>query len=251
MTAEIPPYPAPEVPRELGPYLPPETPREAPGIGVRFGASRPNAPKAFRSLDLPPHPGGQIKLPTIPPPPQLDPALSDNEKLAYLANCYRQAVENRTGKKCWLYARKGQIQKHPRRRALLAAAALMIEHGIPPSAWAAFACDVWTRYGRAGYAPIAFVFAPKFVDEKKDWYGREALSYSGGQVLMGPKMKALAERFELMRLEAMRSSTATPKVFKRWFPGKLYERMLTEAKEEAARHWAEIRKAVKEGFYPW
>lgn len=247
---EIPPFPKRPAER---PVLPANLPQSHPDLGLRFGAGRKGtaAPSSFDCRALPPHPGRSLSLPMIPAPPRLDLAIGDDAILERLAKAYRSAVENRTGKRCSAFRDRGSILRHPKRGALLASARLLVEWEIAPAAWAAFACDVWRRFDNPGPPPIGFVFSVGLVQRQKEWFGTRQVDYMGGQVLMGPKVRALSERFELMRLEAMSSAEPTKRVFARWFPSGLYERMLAEAQEEATLSRASIRQAIQEGYYPW
>lgn len=248
---EIPPYPKRAAERE--PALPPNIAKEGPSLGLSFGSRWKGAgsPVTFDCRALPPHPGRSLRLPMTPAPPRLDLSIGDAAILELLVQSYRAAVENRTKKRCSAFRDRGSIQRHPKKAQFLAAARLLVEWDIAPAAWAAFACDVWRRFDKPGAPPIGFVFSVGLVTRQKEWFGRRQVDYIGGQVLMGPKVRALCERFELMRLEAMSSYEPTKRVFSRWFPSGLYERMLAEAQDESTRSRAEIKRAVSEGYYPW
>ncbi len=230
------------------------------GCGFTFGGR--NGPtryerQKFEPLKLPRHPGLDVKLPTVPPPPLLRAEMTDDQLVEILGRAFFQACDNRSGGKVAAvpHRRRGQLLRSRHRAVLVEAGRLLRELEVPPSAWAAWCCDIWpTLRGARGrkLPPIQFVYGLGWIRKVQGWFWRDGgTTHTGGRVVTGPALRTLIERYGLMRAEASRGLDKTERVFRRHFPGELYQRMLLAAQEECLTAWHGIRDAVREGFYPW
>ena len=232
-------------------------PVEDPALGTSLGGTFP-APQRGETTSsplpgVPAFPGhAEVGWPVVPRPPLLDPQAGPIERAAALLKAYRGAVKSRYKTDPW-HAR-GYAGTHKAYRQLVAASEALLERRIPPAAWAAWSCDAWKSFkGGKRPPPIPWVFSVKRIDERAGWYGSEENGYTGGNVVLGPKYKALVARYQAARAAILyRADGERPRdVFERYFPGDAYPRALAEAREECARTNETLRRQAENGVFLW
>lgn len=219
-------------------------------LGRAIGSGRARAGFSLVPADPPPgapaYPSwSAIEPACVPSPLYLDKKEPADKRVERLLGIYRAVVKARTGKPCWIGARGATRY----RRALVESAEALVKADIPPYAWVLFCCDVWRRYvkGSGDRPPLPWVFSPKRIDRWKGWYGREAASYGGGRMVMGPVLRSLLQRDAAMRCElaGAADAEATSSIVERHFPEGYAQAMRAarlEANELRARLWQQIAR---------
>lgn len=201
----------------------------------------------------PPYPGASVVEPaTVPPPPLLDPTASERSWALALVRAYRGAVSSRTKKACFVLA-KGDITASRYYPMLLSGARKLIEHKLPPAAWAAWSVDVWRSRGEKDAPPLAYVWGAKRIEERRGWFRHEAASYEGGMALYGRAHRTLLAKWNAMAAELMRvvDPADGPKVVERHFPGRSYDALVEAARREAVATNGELQARLESGEWLW
>jgi hypothetical protein len=190
--------------------------------------------------------------------------MSADRRVDVLLRSFRAATESRFGKVEWRYGRS--VPDAVRARFVEAAAELEAAR-IPPAGWAAWSCDVWREYGtaervaasrgrRPKVPPIGWVFDPKRIREKADWYARRSGSYAGRRVVMGDLHRDLVRRWEQMaqRLRVaggqQLGEEAIRAIVRESFPGG-FERLRRAAVEEARKTQRALDNLARNGEWLW
>ena len=205
---------------------------------------------------VPTYPGSNlIKTATVPHPPQLDPDAKPVEWAERLAQAYRGVAEARTGKRCWVFAR-GDITRSKHYNRFVAAARALIEHEIPPAAWASFSFDVWRDHAKRNVdkpPPVTWVFAENRIHKNRGWFrSAGAGAGMGGRVVLGEKHRALLTRYGQMKWELrLTPDEEVAEVVERFFPGDTYDRMVEDSLREVEDIQASLRSRAASGQYLW
>lgn len=235
---------------------------------------------------VPPYPGPQVvDAAKVPTPPRLHSQLvargPDDELMESavrkLVRAHRGACLGRLGIEVHAF-RRGGLTKSKLYPRLVECAKALAEHEIPPTSWAGFSCDVWSkggdeaaetvqrlggdgevkRYlrgskGSHGKAPsLSWVMSAHRVTKWRGWFRNEASSYDGGRLVYGPKLKELIGRWQRMQT-AIRSGKAPPDAVAEHFPDELggYDGLVDEARRETQREQARLERAVLRGDWVW
>lgn len=229
------------------------------GEGLAGPRTRPAPMLATPRTGVPRYPGIDVVAPAqVPDPPLLDPESPSLDHVTILAAAYRGAVESRFGGRC--YVLRGDLRGTKHWAAFVGAAEALIEHNIPPAAWAAFSCDVWKKFSARGprptrgkgWPPVAWVFSAKRIEERRGWFRAEESDYSGGRAIFGPKHKDLMYRFA--RLDWVLGDPRVRDVgavVEQFFPGNLYEELVNAARAEAADYRERFKRQIREGRFLW
>ena len=205
---------------------------------------------------VPTYPSSDLIMPAMTPgPPQLDPNAIEVEWADRLAQAYRGAAEALTGKRCWVFTR-GDITRSKHYARLVAAARALIEHEIPPAAWASFSFDVWRDYTRSDKKkppPVTWVFAEGRIHKNRGWFRSDgAGSGMGGRAIFGETHRALLAQYAQMRWELrVTADEDVSGVVERFFPGDTYERMVEASLREAEDIQTSLRHRATSGQYLW
>lgn len=204
-------------------------------------------------LDLlqyaPPYPGTSVVAPAlIPSPPLLDAEAGDDELAVRALEAYRMVAEARTRKRCYV------LRNGPGRfRGIIAPGARKLaEHSIPPIAWCGWSFDLWAQRSSA-LPPVPFAFGHRRIETKRGWFWSEAGAYMGGNARYGAAHLLLLQRWQAMAREihGARSREEAEAIARRWFPGRAYERMVTEAVVESQAETARLHDALRRGEWLW
>lgn len=207
------------------------------------------------SPEVPEFPGMDLLEPAVvPSPPKLNSDDPDGSWCMALVRAYRGAVQSRYKVRSGAF-RQNNIATSKYAKGLVEAAKKLLEHDIPPAAWAAFSLDVWRKYGegKGSEKPPAlqWVFAAKRIEERRGWYKAESSSYTGGRVLFGKSAKELFERYQQMRVGLLCTELPVAQVVAQHFPDGLYDRLLRRAREEAQAERTRLKAALAQGEWLW
>jgi hypothetical protein len=190
----------------------------------------------------------------VPNPPLLDPRASPEQHARILARWYTGIAERRTGKTCWSFRGK-PLERSRYFGALQSAAKAMVEHEIAPAAWIAWSFDVWEHREKDKLPPPSMVFSAKRIEERRGWFRSCAVDYSGGQQVYVPAARELMQRQAQMRnalaRERPRNTEAVLAVVAKYFPIRLRERLIHDAKQQAEAEQERMTVAVAEGKWVW
>lgn len=213
----------------------------------------------IRPSFIPPYPGiSQVSPVTVPNPPLLDPKAEPREWVQRMLAAYRGAVDARygldeKGRGCGVLLR-GDITRARFYKGFVEAARALIEHEIPPAAWALWYIDAWREHVDEGLSkkapPVHTVFSAKRINERRGWFRRESESYLGGRVLIGKVYKQLLDRYTAMYRELPRTSDPAA-LFAKHFPDGEYNRLLEAARQESLEDQARLRRLVARGEFVW
>lgn len=232
------------------------TPGSDLGLILEAGSGRPKAPvMATSPLEgCPPLPWTLVPFAVSPNPPTLVPEMRDDERAARLVDAFRGALGSRFPGSTDFSFRRGVLSRSKHFPMLVEAAGFMVEREIAPAAWAAWSMDVWKTYTeKRKPPPVAWVFGPKRLAEKRGWFEHEESSYLGGTVLSTPKRTALLRRYLAMRaaVEAAEAWSDPREIVSRFFPDDLFDRLVVEAREEVARVRERVQRRVDAGEFLW
>ncbi len=202
--------------------------------------------------------------PAIPPPPKLDPNETPQRHAYLLSAWYTGAMEAKFGVRCWTFAR-GPITKNRNYRALVLAAVEFIKQETSPAAWCAWCADVWDQYAKekakpgakkpkSPFPPVAWVFSPKRIEERRGWFHKEMTDYAGGRVVYTPAGRELLEKQAAMRMAframgpvaAEDAAVVVAEIFPEGF-----DSLLARAKREAEAVKAQYQHDVETGRWLW
>lgn len=211
---------------------------------------------------LPPFPGPDVLKPALVPPPLLlDPKLPPLERVEALAAAYRGAVEARTpGFRCWTLTR-GDLTKHASYSTLVAAAAVLIEREIAPTAWSLFSVDAWKKFifaanPKAGAnPPPRWVYLTSRLEDHAEWFDTQAGEYTGGRTYFAPQHLELAARHQRMTRDVLATRPRTARellaVVDRHFPDGSWDKLLADAIQATRLMQTQIDDATRRGAVLW
>ncbi len=227
-------------------------------LGEGLGVPTRGAPPVLPTTPLrgaPPAPWGLVPLVTLPGPPRLEAGMSDTEAAVRIATAYNEAVRARFGAvQKFIAWGNGPIQKSKHWSMLCKVRKILEEHEIAPIAWAAWSCDIWREYNTStAPPPVAWVFGPKRVAERRGWFESSAGAYAGGRIIMTPAKRKLVESWTRMRLTIDRAQAwADPSaIADEFFPGDSFARLVALARDEAATEQASLRSRADRGVFLW
>lgn len=227
--------------------------------GTRLSGSGADVPRPTPGLPgLPPFPGASSVPPAvIPNPPLIDPKASDKDLAMTLIRAYRGAVDSRYGGRCMVHA-SGDITRSKNFKALVDAGKALIDHEIPPAAWAAFSVDTWRKYSHEALAkkppPVTWAMNAKRINDRRGWFRAESDNYTGGRVIYGNAHQDLIKRYDLMRREAraaLADGRPVSEVVERHFPDGMFQRLVDQARREAVENQQRLRHLVQRGEWLW
>src|SRR5262249_37401002 len=149
---------------------------------------------------IPPYPGLAVVKPyALPNPPQLDPVLSDMDRVLWLVKAYQGAVLRRYQRKAYVFGGGrprgvgGSTKTKPTRDALatppptmrelwpkskmlpglIESAHALIQHHIAPAGWVSFSIDVWRAYATKRQAadppPVSWCYSTARMEDNHGW----------------------------------------------------------------------------------
>ncbi len=189
-----------------------------------------------------------------PSPPKLDDRETPERHAFLLMRWYEGAVRARFGKEPGAFKRyRNGPATSPHFALLVEAAKRFIAEDISPASWCAFSCQVWDAAEAKGLPPLKFMFSAKRIGERAGWYRSEAENYSGGRVLYSPLAKEFMTRQSGMRCfpASLRTEEQLAAHVARFFPGDLYEDLLTRLRAEGAALREELERVVSLGEWVW
>lgn len=200
----------------------------------------------------------------IPDPPELDPKTSARRRAHLLAAAYRGAIRTRFGdvpQACVLLS--GDITRARPYGTLLGAAEALVEHEIPPAAWALWSVDVKLGHSddETKPPPITWVFNRKRIEANHGWFWGTK-GPIGGRVVTTPSYRELTRRFEAMQRDLLARWDHEPYVaadqpevvrpiIAKHFPGDSFAELCERARGEAAARRAELKTAARRGEWLW
>jgi hypothetical protein len=229
--------------------------------------------KKFRDDDrlfhpaIPHYPSFDVVKPAqVPAAPKIREDMTDMEKVQFLVDAHKAVVFAKTGKRVWsaravvdpatlkeetTKAGKAKNTKVKTRFTFLKNAAEMFQrHDISPVGWLAWSLDFWLENENDNEPPrISWLYSKTRIEKHRGFYRSNATGYSGGRVIHGRQYKRLITRYLKMRSALLNSNASIPDVVDRYFPGRDYERMVDEAKEESGNMQAELRSQIQHGDY--
>ena len=217
-------------------------------------------PSSF-SGTLPRYPGQSVVSPAfVPQPPVLAPTMAPEVMVSKMVAAYRGAVDRKFPKqRCYVLAR-GDVRKSKHYKKLLEFAHELIDHDIPPAAWAMFSVERWAKSpaaaspSRPKIPSLAFVFSLTRIDDKHRWQFREAYGDGriGGRAVFGKHHRELLAKYRglALRVACTRNEDRAALV-QEIFPGDLYEDLVDLAKMEAVENRLRLEDQIKRGAYVW
>ena len=207
--------------------------------------------------EIPPYPGASIIPPVmIPPPPQIPNDATESERAAILAQCYRAAVTNVLGRRCYSFAR-GDIAKSKPYKTLVTASRLLEKYKTAPLAWSMWSCGVWKKWkGSSKNPPITWVYGMPRIDGKIDVFNREYVDSSARSVLT-QSHRVLLNRYtemtvELTKLENLGATEQQRKqVVDTYFPDGMYWRLVDRINSERDSYQQAINVRINRGEWVW
>lgn len=217
---------------------------------VGVGLDYPGVPPLISVISL---------CPRVPPPPLLKATDTPERNARLLSFWFISSTEAKfRGSKCWTF-RNPKVFRDIRQSAhfdlLVKASAVFIELEIAPAAWCAFSCDVWSNFGKEKKAPPAsWVFGPKRIEERQGWFRGEAGDYAGGRVVITDRARKLLQLQSWMRSCVSREcpdDTRLREIVHHYFPGRLYEDLVSQVKQESMMIQRELDSKAQSGGWVW
>ena len=253
-------------------------------LGIRIGGAAHAAPEwwgsvlAAHSALLPAYPGAAVvPAARVPAPPQVvDGKLP--AQAAQLVRAYHAAIARHYSR-----GRGTAVSSDPltligteHYSTLLNAIPTMIEYKAAPDAWVEFSFWFWAKHvqnykgktwdatpskiktPRAGMPPpLKWVYSPKRLIERNDYFAWAESRTKGGRVLCSPAQRTLLRRYSMLRQTLWDGSGAIPTAavvtaaVEIHLPRALYTRLVREAAEYAEEAEHDMQKALKRGDYIW
>jgi hypothetical protein len=207
---------------------------------------------------LPPYPDNQrMQAARLRGPPLLPADLSRAEQAWRLVYAYRGAVERAYRLKKPIFAGT-DVRRSPHYAALVEGAAVLLQHQIPPIAWACWSVETWrASEGRqaAKPPPVTWVFGADRISKRRGWFGREASAYDGGRVFQGPLQVEYRQTYKLLEARLGRLGEGAPEaavraMVREHFPDG-WDEQIRAARDENARTQAALDREVARGKWYW
>lgn len=187
---------------------------------------------------IPPDPTPLVNPVDVPTPKPIDPALSEPERAALLAQIYREVGKSRF--KCEFYAyATGEPHEWAGYKQMAEAANMLCRRGIPPEAWCLVSFDIFREVTKFGGPPKPlWVWNPERI-------GRNALLFEGAQFpystdrrVLCPQHLYLVYDWRRMWAEILRQKpklrVELEALVEQVFPGTSYEDRVVKAQAEQA-----------------
>lgn len=137
---------------------------------------------------VPPDPDKELVLPPLDPiPTRIDgsPPMAPGHPPTYYVSvmvaAYRQAVQSVYGFASKAFIKKGQIEKSKHFSKLADCAEVLVEHEIPPRAWAEWVLAKFKSRGMRFPLKVTSVFSDRFAAKRHGWFWKE---YDRGGIVL-------------------------------------------------------------------
>lgn len=171
---------------------------------------------------LPPYPGiDVVPVARVPQPPILTEEMSKPKALRVAALGYRAALERVYGPSRILveatYKDPRAVLSSKHAHVLVAVLPMLVQYRIAPASWSAFSIHVWRNYVMKGSGalhdipsrirrpkkstppPPRWVFSPKRLDERTEWFTWHEATCRGGQLRISAEHRELMTRHRRLR----------------------------------------------------
>jgi hypothetical protein len=208
----------------------------------------PDTPFSIPSLSEELRPG--LRLPRIPAPPMLDPALPELARVQKLVSTFEAIYRQQTGRPCYTVPKGLMFGKHRHYGKVVAAAQAMIDHRLAPVTWCKWRFDQWSSLGNDKTPPFDWVYAVGGMLKFHGWFHAETSASCGSHILpMTAKYRALATKHLLV--DRARTWREAHELWDRCFPGDSFEQAVAEVSVENRAMQAKINAQVEAGAYLW
>lgn len=241
------------VPPRHAPVKAPAAPGAVAGRKGGPGAPRPvGFVDVTGTLGVPPLP--LAALARVPSPPQLVAEDGDERNAYLLATWYTGAIEAAYGRRCWIFA-KGPVATSKHFRMLVVAARAFIAHNIAPAAWVAWSISVWRQHKPDDFPPLAWVFGPKRIEERRGWYRDDSVGFNVAGVVTPPAWAELRARYAEMTRALATEPGLTPESAREivdvFLPAALLDDLKERSRAEATALTAKLKERVYVGHWVW
>lgn len=226
------------------------------GLGLR-GKMRGGGPPPPGQGGVPRFPGPTLLVPlTVPGPREIPADLGDEDAVEWMLKMYRGAVEKKTGKRCWVFPKKGDARKSKHWPKLKQAMELFREYRWAPGTWVQWMFATWFTDGRRKTPPnTGYVFNPTYMMERSGWFEAEQASYQATRLVYNDIAKAILARYRKMQEELVstgaRSEEAVRSVVEKHWPNGLYEKALMRANTRTRSDQATVAQKLLSGDWLW
>lgn len=217
-------------------------------------------PPANGIVDLiPPYPDNErMGAARLRNPPLLPADLPRVEQAWRLVYAYRGAVERVYKKARLVFGSVETLRTSSHFPVLVEAAAVLVEHQIAPIPWACWSVELWSGVdGKQAKRPppVAWVWNPNRIAERRGWFGREAAAFDGGRVFQGQVQQDYRAAYKTLvaRLSALPATASEEEIrpiVRALFPDG-WEEWIEDARAENARAQAAIDREVDRGRWYW
>ena len=217
------------------------------------------------NLMMPPYPSTRVlEVAKVPPPPVMGEELDDAACARFMVLAYQGAYAHVFGKRCYAH-RRGNIENSKFYKSIILGSRALRDLEIPPHQWAAWFLDTWKHYtgdldgkaskGKARKPPtLHAVYSPKTINERKGWFGREAVNYGGGLMIFSPTSKDILRRYAAVRRKTIHIGRGefldTHEALDEMFPGG-WESWYKKAVYENNQSQQTLQEMLDRGDYIW
>ena len=189
----------------------------------------------------------EIKVARVPAPPKLSASMDEAQKLRLMQAAYKAAHEKVMGSE--FYSRKPLTAKE--REAMAAAADVLIEHDISPTAWARFSFHAWLEKMRNDRAPAAaWLWNAERIVKHRGWCRDATGTQHSNLPLAGPAYRALIRAYGRLTQE-LGHGRSTADVVESVLPADKRKELLAALQNQNARAIKEVSERIQAGEWVW
>jgi hypothetical protein len=190
----------------------------------------------------------QARVPAPPPLPD-----DDQDAAEWLARLYQDLRRLRHPGPAGRFGWRGPLRRQGWWKSILAGIRALREHDLNPVQWLGWSFALW---GGKGAPPMAWVFSPQRMADRRGWFSSEAEDVAfGGRIVPTQTAVELWSRWRAMEAALYRIGPATPNRVRDVASMHLtlddVERLTREANAEAEEMQAQLRADVDRGRWVW
>lgn len=134
---------------------------------------------------------------------------------------------------------------------LASAVQLLIKHDLQPALWIAWSLDNYHESAGSYMAKTSWIFSEERITKYRAIFRGCIKSYSGGTLVPGVCYRELVARYSAMRRGILNSNKPIDEIVDEHFPGRLYRKLVADAKTEAEDTLRDFRFRIARGEYLW
>jgi len=174
----------------------------------------------------------------LPPPPKLPGDHDSDFDAEIVMSAYRAVSTRHTGKQSLVLTKAGAFRKSKFYRMALNLAAVLRKHDLAPMVWFEWSFGKW----RDSQPPLNFLLSDLRVEKYFDWCEREMAALLLPRQILIPTFDALTRRcWALNQVFPLVAENQRKSVIEFFFPNRLFEKMLNQAKKDEEK----IRETIK------